>query len=205
MAFPKKIPGSRLHLDIANQKKRRYITGAPTGITVHYSADVRLSSVINSLEARSLGYHLAIERDGAIVQLTRLDRSVAHAGKALWNGESPNQNHLAVCLLSWGWLKKHKEDYVSWSGALVYEKDVVQRPDILGNATYWHKATPEQYKTLIEVCLWGVAHGIKYENICGHDEAALPLGRKQDPGGILPCTMKDFRQKLFDVLKEKTT
>lgn len=196
MPFPSKYSKCSEYLDIKNQKGRAYRNAKPEGITIHYSAGVRLEGTINALEARSLGYHLIIERDGSVVQLTTLSKAVAHAGKAVWNGQSPNQQHLAVCLMSWGWLTSKDESYQSWTKAFINPDDVSRSPDIIGNQTYWHLATIAQMQSLEAICLWGMSQGIEVENICGHDEAALPKGRKVDPGGILGCTLQEFRQLL---------
>jgi len=202
MSFPSEYPDLRLRLELDNQKRRPYVDRMPIGITVHYSAGVRLSSIMKALSDRSLGYHLVIERDGSVVQLSRLNRTVAHAGKSSWNGHSPNQNHLAVCLISWGWVTStENEDFKSWAGTLIRSDRVRKAKDITGSMKWWHSASREQFQKLKDVCHWAIENGIDVSNICGHDEAAIPKGRKLDPGGVLPCSMSEFRKLLANETK----
>ena len=156
---------------------------------------VELVMEVNAFTNGPIGFIL-IEPDGGLIQLARLDRSVAHAGKAQWNGKSPNRCHLSFCLLNWGWLEQHGEDFKSWAGAFVLGDNAKTGKDITGKKRFWHSATPEQFNSLVRISKWAMAHGISPDDVCGHDEAALPLGRKLDPGGVLPCSMGDFRELL---------
>lgn len=60
------------------------------GVTIHYTGDVGMQRIYKSLLSGGFGYHLVIAKSGEVVQLTYLDLRVYHAGKALWQGVSPN-------------------------------------------------------------------------------------------------------------------
>ncbi len=173
--------------------------GRPQGVTIHYTAGRSLAGSIEALKQRDLNYHLIIDRDGKITQTSFLRWRVNHAGKAIWNGVSPNQTHVAVCLVSWGELeevtdKKGETIYTAWNGSIV--RDAVQRKDSFGNMSWWDSTTFIQENSLLGVLEWFVGCGINPMNICGHDEAALPKGRKRDPGGVLSLSMAQIRDRL---------
>jgi N-acetyl-anhydromuramyl-L-alanine amidase AmpD len=169
----------------------------PLGITIHYAADRDVNRMAASLKEQKLKYHLVIDRKAAVIQTAYLTHAVNHAGNAMWNGQSPNRQHLAVCIMSWGYLEKFENSFIAWNGQKIPSEDVKYRPDNHdGKLYHWDAATPAQEKRLIEICKYFIALGIKVENICGHDEAALPSGRKSDPGGVLSVSMNDFRKNL---------
>lgn len=169
----------------------------PKGIVIHHSADRDLGRVQISLETRGLGYHLIIARDGSITQHAWLDHGVWHAGKALWMGYSPNTYFLSISLLSWGEIKRDGKVFKTWSGAVLPDSEVVERvSNVNGQKYYWDAATPEQLASLSRLCQWCIDNGVPIKNICGHDECAIPKGRKSDPGGVLPMTMQEYRDFL---------
>jgi len=172
--------------------KKPAILLIPVGATIHYAADRDIKRVVTSLEKAKLGYHFIIDRHGTIFQISELSARVDHAGKAMWNFYSPNRSHVAICLMSWGLVNELAPGaYESWSKMTVPSDDVIKF-----NGKYWDKATDAQFASLFELCLWLLDQGMLIENICGHDECAIPKGRKTDPGGILQMTMTDFRERL---------
>lgn len=183
----------------ADLGKGPWTWGKPSGITIHYASDRDVPRVINWLQQEKLGYHLLIDRDGKVIQVCPFNKCVDHAGKAVWNNLSPNRHHIAICLMSWGKLVQGASKSYSWTGEEIHFKDVATRPNFLGNSGTWDKATEKQEQTLNEVLRWLMIYEIKPENICGHDEACLPVGRKQDPGGVLSLSTQAIR----NVLKEE--
>lgn len=161
----------------------------PVGITIHYTADNDLTRSINSLRAINLGYHILIDKDGSCYQGAPFTDRVYHAGKATWLGYKPNSSHVALSLVSWGKLSHGK----SWRGDKIPEQEIAER-----QGGQWHKATDAQEKSLFDILKWFIDQGIDPRHICGHDECALPPGRKVDPGGILKMSMHEVR-KQFNV------
>jgi len=175
--------------------------GLPLGITVHHLADRNIDASVASLRAEKLGYHAIIDRDGEFIQCCNFTDRVNHAGKATWCGVSPNRRHIAVAFSSWGEVNKNDNDdgfgYKSWSGAKVNLFEVAQRKGNLDNIwRNWDAATIEQEHTLIKFLRWCIAFGVDPKNICGHDECAIPFGRKNDPGGVLSISMLQLRAVL---------
>lgn len=166
-----------------------------SGVTIHYTADDNLDRVIESLEDHDLRYHLVIDRNGDVCQLAPLTSCVDHAGRAAWNGKSPNRHHVAIALVSWGKLI----GYESWTGVKIRPSERTWAKD-----SYWHAASVEQLDTLERMCQWLVSCGIEPRSFCGHDECCLPLGRKVDPGGVLPFTMDQLRSRLTLAKKAQT-
>lgn len=158
--------------------------GLPLGVTVHYTASGSMQSALDE-EIHGLGYHLIIDRDGTVVQTCYLNKKVNHAGIAIWNTVSPNSHHAAIALVSWGLLDDRG---LTYAGKMLPADEIKE-----WNGKKWHKATDAQEKSLIQALNWFMLNGIKPENICGHDECALPKGRKVDPGGIMSFTIQQFR------------
>jgi len=158
----------------------------PTGITVHYTADGDIARVKREMDKSKVGYHFIIDRNGALHQTANLTKSVNHAGKAMWNGQSPNRTHIAVAIVSWGFLN---DDGLAWNGTKVIG---TKRKGQL-----WDAASEAQEKMLMHLLRELMADfAISPGNICGHDECALPKGRKSDPGQTLSMSMSDIRKML---------
>jgi N-acetyl-anhydromuramyl-L-alanine amidase AmpD len=174
-----------------------FVVGRPTGVTIHYTADRDVSRLCHSLRAKGYGYHLLVLRDGSLLQTARMDLRVDHAGPAAWSGSSPNRNHIAVAVVSWGRLAEKNGRILTWSNEEVARNETAYRPyNIAQTVGLWDIATEDQAGSLFKFLDWTCEQGILPGAICGHDEAALPIGRKIDPGGVLPWAMKDLRQSL---------
>lgn len=199
--FPKLYPHVHGVLSPGDIQQKPYAAGRPEGVTVHYTADRNFQRTYRELVTQGLGYHFVIDRDGKVYQLAYLDRTTNHAGKAMWEGKSPNRTHLSIALISWGMLDRDGEHWVSWTGEKIPEHSIAARPSNIDGRTYaWDKATDEQEETLITVLKWIVLNGIDPKNVCDHSECAIPAGRKYDVGGVISIQMHDLRNKLSSVL-----
>lgn len=173
----------------------------PKGIVIHFTAGGTVSGSIDYLIKSGLGYHILVERDGNITQMTSLDRMVWHAGKAHWGGYSPNKSFLSISLANWGKLTPRETgEYVSWSGKVISPENIRFSPSNTDKIVEaWEAATLEQEEALEQFCVWCIDNlGITFDNICGHDECALPLGRKNDPGGSIHLPMVNYRLHLAE-------
>ena len=196
--FPKLYPHLKGLLQLDASAKGTFPGARPTGVTVHYSADRDIDRFVRTLVERGLGYHLMIDRNGDIIQMTSFDRKVWHAGRSVWAGQRPNHSHIAVAIASWGYLEQlEPHEFQSWAKVKIPKEDVAFRPDsIKGVVKPWDSATLSQIASLFEILRFFTAQGISASDICGHDEAALPPGRKSDPGGVLPMSMDQIRRAL---------
>lgn len=170
------------------------------GATVHYTADRDLDRVVREGLTTRIGYHLLISRDGLVVQTAYLDQRVNHAGTASWRTLSPNRYHMAVALVGLGMLQVDDDGALKgWEGTEVGIGEARQAGSLLlpEAELWWDAATPAQLKALREVLSWAVALGaFEPDAVAGHDEVALPPGRKIDPGGTLPGGMDAVRRSL---------
>ena len=159
----------------------------PKGVVIHYTAGGSAISSMNHLRENDLGYHLLIERNGRIWQHYSLDSQCNHAGKSLWNDHYPNRDFYAVAICNYGKLLPN--------GKTIYGS--TPQKAVLRSDEMWEPATPSQEGSLIYICRWLMSvQGISHKNICGHNECALPVGRKTDPGGSLSFSMDQLRDYL---------
>ena len=200
LPFPTVIPFARSVLS-GHIPRGLFSRDRPMGIVLHYLADRNVQRAYRSLKQSGLGYHLVIDRDGAIDQLCPLNMKIYHAGEAEWRGYNCNGSFIGIALASWGLLSVDSAGTLrAWTGAAVEDRnfpedDVVYR---FGNLEYpkpqfWDAVTADQENALRGLLKFLVSNGINPKNLCGHDEAAIPLGRKTDPGGVLRSTMKELR------------
>ena len=170
----------------------------PLGITIHYLGSHNVEAAIKHLRSKDLSYHVIVDRGGFCHHMAEFTSQVNHAGVASWRGKSPNRSHIAISLASWGELKFESKKLKTWAGALYPPEAAAYREGNLGLAkTWWDAATDAQLDALDSLVLKLVReYKIDPENICGHDECALPHGRKSDPGGVLPFTMSSFRDRI---------
>jgi len=162
----------------------------PLGITLHYTASKSTSGTIRALAESGLKYHALISEDGRLIQTASLWHKTWHAGKAEWNGNSPNQTHWGIGVLNWGRLDDRSR---AWPGNVVPTDQTRYR-----NGFLWEKATEAQEACLMLFIRWAVSRGIDPAQICGHDECCIPPGRKTDPGGIFSFSMDELRNHFLD-------
>lgn len=199
--FPKLYPHVHGILSPGDITQAPFAAGRPEGVTLHYTADRNFQRTYRELVSNQLGYHFVIDRDGRVYQLAYLDRTVNHAGKAMWEGKSPNRAHLSIALISWGMLEEKNGELVAWTGERIREHEIVFRPsNIDGHIYAWDGATMEQEQSLMMILKWIILNGVDPKNVCDHSECALPVGRKQDIGGVLSQTMHSLRLKIGEVL-----
>lgn len=175
-----------------------FAAGGPRGATIHYTAGGTVDGAIRSFADTGFCYHFVIGRDGAVIQTAYCDKGVWHAGNAKWNGRSPNRTHIAIALVGWGYVTgTPATGFKSYAGTKLAAADCAHRPsNVDGHFLWWHKASDAQEKALDRLLRWAMPYGIAPADVCGHDEAALPKGRKADPGGMLSCTMPELRKRL---------
>jgi len=168
------------------------LIGRLSGATVHYAADTKSSRIIDALKSSGLGYHFLIEENGTILQLAPLNRRVYHAGKAVWNGQSPNRSHVGIAICNWGLLQEKDNHFITWSGRIIEPERVAFR-----RGQYWQDATPSQVSSMFYVLRFLVSvMGFKPSEVCTHAECAIPAGRKVDVGGSIQYSGNQLRAVL---------
>jgi len=186
--------------------KGKYKNLYPSGITVHFTAGRSMKGDRDSENClaygKKQGYaYWCLSRDGTIFQSHSLDSWGYHAGKAHWGQfTSCSDKMLGLEINCAGKLTKKGGKYFSWFGEEYPENEVrfVKAKENMIEG-YYHKYTEAQEKSLIQLCLWLKSNNpdvFNFDNVAGHDEIAIPHGRKNDPGGSLSMTMPELRKML---------
>lgn len=203
------IPGAEI-LDINMRTKGSYSNNYPRGAVIHFTAgrsmDGDKDAVSVSKYIAKKGYTtLVISSTGKVFQSFPLDKWGYHAGKAKYDkvGWDVSSNLVGIEICCAGKLSWKDNKYISWFGE-EYPLNLVRHNDkehnIIGG--YYHKYTVAQEDALIGLLIW-----LKHNNpnvfdldlIVGHDECAVPYGRKNDPGASLSRTMRDFRDHVKSI------
>lgn len=187
-------------------------TGEPKGLVVHFTAGRNRKghedaiSCLNNMAYNGLGC-LVMATDGTIFRAAnqRIDDVAYHAGESKFNSVKGLSNYcigMEICCA--GVLLKKDNKFISWFKEQYYPDEVRFITEKKDNQWpgYYHKFTEEQEKALIQFCLWqkSINEEFSFDWVVGHDEIAVPIGRKKDPGGSLSMTMQEFRNKLKAML-----
>ena len=175
--------------------KGKYPKGYPEGAVVHWTSG---HYGTHDLNTPSYVYFL-IDHDGKVYQNFPLDEWGHHAGASKHNGRSSvSRYYVGIEITCAGKLDKNRK---SWFGKTYPENETrtVPKKDNMAAGIY-HKYTEAQEESLIELLHWLERNNPKVfmlRNVVGHDEAAVPTGRKNDPGGSLSMTMPELRTLLY--------
>lgn len=204
--FTTTIPGAKKDTSNGNMRGRgRYATssGNPEGIIVHFVAN-RYSFSASSYHGWMIGAGLTalyIDGEGQLWQNMALDQWGHHAGTSkcpATNRTSVSKYYIGVEIACPGKLTPNDDGtYEAWFGKKYSSDQVryVKSSDGYVHTGYYAKYTPEQEKTLLDMCVNLVKnYDMDTRLILGHDEVAP--SRKNDPGGSLSMTMEDFRSKV---------
>ena len=174
-----------------------------TGVVIHYTADGPGWNPVKWLcmpDAKASA-HFVIGRDGEISQLVALDRSAWHAGTSemMYKGEmTPNANRftIGIELQNAGPLVRDAAGDFHWLAGGIKSRWKGAKPqqaelcfDNGKVASGWWESYPQvQMDALAYVLAYIAAEGYEEasQNLVGHEEVAMPLGRKTDPGPLFP-------------------
>jgi len=203
-----------VNVQVKTQGKYKTKTGQPRGLVVHFTAGHSRKgredaiNTLNNLAFKGLGC-LVMDDHGKIYRAQNqfLDDVAYHCGSSEWiktKGISSYCMGMEICnagKLSPKLALAGKVDkYSSWFGEEYYPDEVryVHEMNMNQFPGYYHKFTKEQEDSLWQFCKWqkDINPEFDYDWVVGHDEIAVPLGRKNDPGGSLSCDMQDFRFSL---------
>lgn len=174
----------------------------PDSIIIHYTAGPSLESAVRTImdPTKKVSAHLAVDYDGAIVQLVPFSVVAWHAGKSSYGGRDGfNKYSIGIEIVNAGRLEKSGDKYYSWFGKAYQEAEVfygVHRNETA--PTYWHRYTEAQIERVEEVCnLLVKEYGITL--ILGHEE--ISPGRKIDPGPAFP--LDKLRTRIFNIDRDQ--
>lgn len=161
----------------------------PQFVVLHYTAGRTLESSVESLCTKkpqgNASSHIALGRDGRIVQLAPFNAVTWHAGVSQWNGiDGLNHHSIGIEMDNAGLLHREGERCVSWFGKAYPDNEVVMAEHRHGGGVRpWHHFTEVQIERALQLCEVLVAHyGLK--DVLGHEDIAR--GRKVDPGPAFP-------------------
>jgi len=165
-------------------------------LILHYTASPTMESAVASMMNPTVkaSAHVAVGRDGSIVQLVPFNIIAWHAGQSSYNGRTGYNNYsIGIEMVNVGYVTKSGETFRSVYGKVMDQREVIQavhRNEKV--ARYWQTYTVEQIETVRRLCeLLIDTYNIK--SVLGHEEIAPQ--RKFDPGPAFP--LDKFRERLL--------
>lgn len=197
-SFPTPAPNPTQTTGIVQQPSPYHSSrhGQPiTAIIYHFTAGPKLEGTVEYFKKNSsqVSAHYVLGKDGRIVQMVPLDRASHHAGNSVLAGKKGvNSFSVGIEIVNWGALLKQGQPYrdsnqqqkrclhpfCTYTGS----KYTGQSP-VLAQKQYWEPFTDAQYDALIRLTRHILSVAPSITHITGHEDVALPLGRKNDPGG----------------------
>ncbi len=127
--------------------------------------------------------HYVIGENGSVIQMVEVAEKAWHAGASEFRGR-PNVNEFSIGieLVNWGLLRRRRGIFYVWVGG--YQTEYQGESPVYAGGEWWAPFTEMQYRILGE--LIGQIR-VRYplitpDRIVGHQDIALPRGRKIDPG-----------------------
>lgn len=206
--FTYEIPEIK-YVDVELETHGAYKTqsGKARGLVVHYTAGSGKKPIntLRYLASKGLG-SMVMGKDGVIwiAKNQGMSKVAWHAGKSAWKSAGGiSQYCYGMEIECAGLLDVKNGKFMTWFEEEVPEKEVRFVPQNRHNMRkgYYQAFTRKQEEALLNFCLWQLDTNIEFriDWIVGHDECAIPSGRKQDPGGALSTSMTEFRAKLMDL------
>ncbi len=173
-----------------------------SGTVIHYTAGGRASGAVSWLcnPVARASAHFVISRSGRIVQLVDLAYQAWHAGVAemLVEGEMesyPSRFTIGIELANCGNLQRIEDRFFYELGRTL--KRYRGPPPVEGTLVYdngleiggWWEPYPNVQIDALQELLRKIAkagYQQAAENLIGHEEVGMPLGRKRDPGIAFP-------------------
>jgi N-acetylmuramoyl-L-alanine amidase len=158
-------------------------------LIIHYTAGDSAEGAIAWLRnpASHASAHIVIGQGGAVTQLVELDRVAWHAGASAWGSDHQlNLLSIGIELVNPGPLSRIRPGAYASGKRTRGEDEVVHAPALGGGSVRAWAKYPEAQLASLEAVV-AVLRGLyKFEATLGHDQIAVPAGRKQDPGPAFP-------------------
>lgn len=167
------------------------------GVVIHYTAGGDFQSTARwfAMESARVSAHYIVARNGDVIRCVNHDRAAWHAGRSriftgrFWS-KAVNQRTIGIELSNYGLLHKDKSGFFwrrTGRGLAPYggQTPVYASLNIKGAKVvtgYWEPFSELQYDSINEIFKALQADDIPTDRVWGHDEIALPVGRKIDPG-----------------------
>lgn len=180
-----------------NQSARSVQDSQVKTLVWHYTAGPTLDGAVDWLcnAAAAASAHFVIGRDGKIVQLVPLAFAAWHAGNAIIT----NSQSIGVELVNVGIVEDDGENWIYAEGKeakkTIWHQDssdplwrILRWPDGTHKIAYWVPYTPAQIAAMkkLVTLIGGTRYSQAINDMRGHEDIALPVGRKTDPGCTFP-------------------
>lgn len=178
----------------------------PKFLIMHFTAITSASATVQHLcnPATKVSAHLVLDRDGSITQLLPFNTKGWHCGPSLWRGHSDLNNvSVGIEIVNYGPTPFMRDGLVHPRRPGEFNPEVEGQPSKWhhaahplepGRMQYWQLFTSSQFDAL-DALTPLLVQTYKIREIAGHEEIAIPTGRKTDPGPAFPL---DFYKQFAD-------
>lgn len=183
----------------------------PEGIIIHFTAGWRNQKPLDAVKFANKNGHryFLIAEKGEVIQQFDLSGYGPHAGVSkcpVTKRSTVAQYYVGIEVMCGGRLEDADKD--GQVDDTYFKTNVPQDQMRTGKINgKWQKSlgtyeifTPEQEKSLVDLCVWLCKSGANPDLIFGHDEVAP--SRKNDPGLSLSMSMDNFRELIKKELKK---
>jgi len=168
------------------------------GVVIHYTGGGSSSGTIRwfANPQSRVSAHFVIGRSGRVVQMVPLELAAWHAGigEMVIDGEArsnPNLFTVGIELANHGYLHRDDDGRFWWELGRELKRYRRASPEactlVYDNGFEvdgWWEPYPDEQLAALEHLLAALASDGYPNNIVGHEEIAMPLGRKRDPGPL---------------------
>ncbi|MEM6274745.1 MAG: N-acetylmuramoyl-L-alanine amidase [Myxococcota bacterium] len=172
----------------------------PTVTQVHYTGGLGVATKWIRQSGAAVSYHCEIARNGDVYLSVPWSREAWHSGSGeiLIDTESrpwPNRYTIGIALSNCGLLVEEDGDFFYPAGgtlALYVGPNPVRACLEFDNGKriegWWEPYTPEAIDSLVQVLelIHETGYAQAASTLIGHEDTAMPLGRKIDPGPLFP-------------------
>lgn len=182
----------------------------PEGLVIHFTAGSDNYRVME--EGAQKGYcYMYLSREGKLYQPAPINKYGAHAGPSEYPGlgKGVSQYLAGVEVACWGPVSKfpdglYRPDPKAWGGRTI--KAIIPEREVrVVDGQAWQMYTQRQEEVLQRLVVWlhnkGPVGVFKLDYVVGHEEVAVPRGRKVDPGGSLGMKLPEYRAYLKTVIE----
>lgn len=170
----------------------------PKFLVMHHTAWLDYDAVVNWFKnpVSKVSAHLVIDTDGKVAQVLPFNVKGWHCGPSYWRGMTDINSHsIGIELVNYGWTPhKNAAGFIEPRRPGEFDPQEVGKPDSWLHAAhklepnepkFWQKFTAKQFEVLDEIVPL-IVDEYKIREIVGHEEIAVPAGRKVDPGPAFP-------------------
>jgi N-acetylmuramoyl-L-alanine amidase len=178
-------------------------TITPKFLVMHFTASHIADHAVDWFmnPSSKVSAHIVLDRDGSITQMVPFNVVGWHVGASYWKGHSGLNSHsIGIEVVNYGFgggmrdglvQPRRKGDFDPAKWGKPEDWVHAEHPLEPGRPLYWQRFTEEQLAVLDWLTPMLVDH-YRLREVVGHEEVAIPQGRKTDPGPAFP--LRYFKQ-----------